>query len=130
LAARLLGRPYSVDGRVVVGERRGRTLGFPTANLRPRTEILVPDGVYAVRARWAKEERGGVANVGRKPTFGQGRERTLEAHLFEFSGDLYGVRLRVELVERLRGEMRFASPQALVEQIRRDAVRAREVLKI
>ena len=130
LAARLLGRPYTVDGRVVVGERRGRTLGFPTANLRPRTEILVPDGVYAVRARWATEERGGVANVGRKPTFGPGRGRTLEAHLFDFDEELYGASLRVEFVERLRGEVRFPSPQALVEQIRRDAERAKEVLKL
>ena len=129
-SARLLGRAYAVEGRVVVGDRRGHTLGFATANLRPRSPILVADGVYAVRARWDGEQRSGVANVGRKPTFGRGRERTLEAHLFEFSGDLYGARLRVELVERLRGEMRFASPQALVEQIRRDAVRAREVLKI
>jgi riboflavin kinase/FMN adenylyltransferase len=129
-SAKLLGRAYAVEGRVVVGDRRGHTLGFATANLRPRNAILVADGVYAVRANWDGEQRGGVANVGRKPTFGQGRERTLEAHLFEFSGDLYGARLRVELVERLRGEMRFASPQALVEQIRRDAERAREVLKI
>lgn len=129
-SARLLGRPYAVDGRVVVGDRRGHTLGFPTANLRPRGPILVPDGVYAVRAGWNGEQRSGVANVGRKPTFGQGRERTLEAHLFEFSGDLYGSRLRVELVERLRGEMRFPSVQALVDQIRADTQRAREVLKV
>jgi riboflavin kinase/FMN adenylyltransferase len=71
-----------------------------------------------------------VANVGRNPTFGGGRQRTLEAHLFDFDGDLYGERLRVSFVERLRGEMRFASPRALVEQIRRDAARAREVLKV
>jgi riboflavin kinase/FMN adenylyltransferase len=129
-SATVLGRPYAVEGRVVVGDRRGHTLGFATANLRPRAPILVPDGVYAVRARWNGETRSGVANVGRKPTFGQGRERTLEAHLFDFTGDLYGRRLRVELVERLRGEIRFPSPQALVEQIRRDAERAREVLKI
>lgn len=129
-AARLLGRPYAADGRVVVGDRRGHTLGFPTANLRPRREILVPDGVYAVRARWDGEQRSGVANVGRKPTFGQRNDRTLEAHLFDFSGDLYGTRLRVELIERLRGEMRFASVEALVEQIRLDAERAREVLKV
>ncbi|HET9761987.1 MAG TPA: bifunctional riboflavin kinase/FAD synthetase [Casimicrobiaceae bacterium] len=130
LGARLLGRTYAVQGRVIVGDRRGRGLGFPTANLRPRAPILVPDGVYAVHAEWGGERRGGVANVGRKPTFGQGHLRTLEAHLFQFDGDLYGERLRVSFVERLRGETRFPSPQALVEQIRKDAERAREVLKI
>jgi riboflavin kinase/FMN adenylyltransferase len=130
LGTRLLGRAYAVEGRVIAGDRRGRGFGFPTANLRPRCPILVPDGVYVVRARWDAEQRGGVANVGRKPTFGQGHLRTLEAHLFGFAGDLYGRRLRVSFVERLRGEMRFASPQALVEQIRKDAERAREVLRV
>ncbi|HSD11063.1 MAG TPA: bifunctional riboflavin kinase/FAD synthetase [Candidatus Binatia bacterium] len=130
LGARLLGRTYAVEGRVIVGDRRGRGFGFPTANLRPRSPILVPDGVYAVRAEWGAEQRGGVANVGRKPTFGKGHLRTLEAHLFDFDGDLYGERLRVSFVERLRGEVRFPSPQALVEQIGKDAERAREVLRI
>jgi riboflavin kinase / FMN adenylyltransferase len=130
LGAQLLGRTYSVEGRVIVGDRQGRGLGFPTANLRPRSPILVPDGVYAVYGEWGGERRGGVANVGRKPTFGQGHLRTLETHLFDFDGDLYGERLRVSFVERLRGETRFPSAQALVEQIHKDAARAREVLKI
>jgi riboflavin kinase / FMN adenylyltransferase len=133
LAACLLGRAYAVEGRVLTGDRRGRTLGFPTANLRPRMAPLVPDGVYAVRVeREARdfETRIGVANVGHNPTFQGDRQRTLEAHLFDFDGDLYGERLRVSFVERLRGEMRFSSPQALVEQIRQDAARAREVLKV
>jgi riboflavin kinase/FMN adenylyltransferase len=130
LAARLLGRTYAVEGRVIVGDRRGRSLGFPTANLRPRSPILLPDGVYAVYGEWGAERRGGVANVGRKPTFGQGNLRTLETHLFDFDGDLYGQRLRVSFAERLRGETRFPSAQALVEQIHKDAARAREVLKI
>ncbi len=130
LASRLLGRAYAVEGRVVRGDRRGQALGFPTANVRPRTTVLVPDGVYAVRVEWNGERRDGVANVGRNPTFGQGRARTLEAHLFEFDGELYGRALRVEFVDRLRGEMKFASPRELVEQIREDAARAREVLKV
>jgi riboflavin kinase/FMN adenylyltransferase len=129
VASRLLGRPYAVEGRVVRGDQRGQGLGFPTANVRPRTAVLVPDGVYAVRLRWNGERRDGVANVGRNPTFGQGRARTLEAHLFEFAGELYGRALRVEFVDRLRGEKKFASPQELVEQIRDDVARAREVLK-
>src|SRR5262249_50000262 len=106
------------------------TLGFPTANLRPRLPILAADGVYAVRAHWNGEHAAGVANVGLKPTFGAGNQRTLQAHLFEFVGDLYRKRLHVDFVERLRGEMRFGSADALVEQIRRDAARAREVLNI
>jgi riboflavin kinase/FMN adenylyltransferase len=129
VASRLLGRPYAVEGRVVRGDQRGQGLGFPTANVRPRTAVLVPDGVYAVRLRWNGERRDGVANVGRNPTFGQGRARTLEAHLFEFAGEIYGRALRVEFVDRLRGEKKFASPQELVEQIREDVARAREVLK-
>jgi len=129
VASRLLGRPYAVEGRVVRGDQRGQGLGFATANVRPRTAVLVPDGVYAVRLRWNGERRDGVANVGRNPTFGQGRARTLEAHLFEFAGELYGRALRVEFVDRLRGEKKFASPQELVEQIRDDVARAREVLK-
>jgi riboflavin kinase/FMN adenylyltransferase len=91
--------------------------------------MIVLDGVYAVRAEWRGQTRDGVANVGRKPTFGQRCDRTLEAHLFDFDADLYGRRVRVAFVERLRGEARFASPEALVRQIREDAARAREVLK-
>ncbi|MGH7897446.1 MAG: bifunctional riboflavin kinase/FAD synthetase [Candidatus Binatia bacterium] len=129
LAARLLGRPYAVEGRVVVGDRRGRGLGFPTANLRPRIPILAPDGVYAVRVKLPDGNlANGVANVGRKPTFGPGHERTLEAHLFEFDGDLYGRRLDVSLLGRLRGEMRFPSVEALVAQIEKDVASARRVL--
>ncbi len=128
VAARLLGREYTVSGRVIRGEQRGRTIGFPTANLRPRLGPIVPNGVYAVRVEAGGEIRRGVANVGFNPTFGPGRERTLEAHIFDFAGDLYGKRLRVSFVERLRGEMKFPSITALVEQIRSDADRAREVL--
>ena len=129
VASRLLGRFYAVEGRVVRGDQRGQGLGFPTANVRPRNPLLVPDGVYAVRLRLNAERRDGVANVGRNPTFGQGRVRTLEAHLFDFTGELYGRALRVEFVERLRAEKKFASPQELVQQIRDDVARAREVLK-
>lgn len=129
LASRLLGRPYAVEGRVIVGDRRGRTLGFPTANLRPRVAPLVPNGVYAVRVERGGARHDAVANVGHNPTFGHGRARTVEANLFDFDGDLYGERLRVSFVARLRGEMRFPSVQALVDQIRLDTQRAREVLK-
>lgn len=129
-AARLLGRAYAVEGRVIRGDQRGRTLGFPTANLRPRTSPIVPNGVYAVRVEQGDECFGGVANVGTNPTFGPGRERTLEAHVFDFAKDVYGKRLRVSFVAQLRGEMRFPSVADLVEQIRRDAARAREALAL
>ena len=128
VAARLLGRAYGIEGRVVSGARRGKGLGFPTANVRPRTPFLAPDGVYAVRVELRGEECTGIANIGRNPTFGPGQPRGVEAHLFEFDGDLYGERITVRLVERIRSEMRFPSPRALVEQIRRDVERAHEIL--
>ncbi|MCA9506782.1 MAG: bifunctional riboflavin kinase/FAD synthetase, partial [Myxococcales bacterium] len=106
-ASRLLARFHDVDGVVVEGDRRGRTIGFPTANLR--VEGMLPaDGVYAVLCRIPGEPelRRGVANLGNRPTFDAGR--SVEVHLLDFAGDLYGRTLRVGFVERLRGEVRFA----------------------
>ncbi len=126
-AAAMLGRRFGVCGRVVPGHRRGGAIGFPTANLRPGGLQLPPDGVYAVRV-WAQGRWwGGVANLGPKPTFGD-FERTLEAHIFDFAGDLYRRHIHVAFVRRLRGERRFPSPAALAEQIRRDADEARDIL--
>jgi len=126
---RLLGRPFGFRGRVVVGDRRGTTLGFPTANLHLRRGLLLPpDGVYAVYAATPGVPRqAGVLNIGVRPTFG-GRRRTIEVHLLDFSGDLYGVWLRVEMVERLRGEAAFSGPEALRSAIAADVARARVVL--
>lgn len=126
-AAALLGRCHSVWGRVGPGDRRGRTLGFPTANLVLRGGLLPRDGVYVVRARVLETSYGGVANVGSRPTFG-GKTRGIEVHLLDFDGDLYRRHLCVELVERLRDEIRFPSADALVRQIREDAKRAQQVL--
>lgn len=134
-AARLLGRRYAVIGTVVPGDRRGRGLGYPTANLAFAGPVcLPPNGIYAVRVSWGGErvlepehERPGVASLGVRPTFGGG-ERLLEAHLFNFDGDLYGTRLRIEFVRRQRGERRFSSVAALVRQMDRDAARARAIL--
>ena len=124
----LLGCPYSVSGRVEKGFQRGRTIGFPTANLRPRTDLLLPNGVYAVTVDVdEKTAVPGVANVGMNPTFGNNR-RTIEAHLFDFSADLYGKRLRVSFVEHIREERKFPSVPELVRQIQEDANRARAVL--
>jgi riboflavin kinase/FMN adenylyltransferase len=128
-AARLLGRPHALVGRVRRGDRRGASIGFPTANVLPRGGMLPPDGVYAVRVGIDGEPaaRPAVANLGSNPTFG-GAGRRLETHLFDFDGDLYGRRLAIALIERLRGEIRFPSVDDLVRQIRSDAERARRLL--
>jgi riboflavin kinase/FMN adenylyltransferase len=128
-AANMLGRPYQVSGRVGHGERRGRLIGVPTINLVevPPQKLLPPDGVYAVRVEWRGGHAGGMMNQGPKPTFQDGR-RSLEAHLFDFDGDLYGEWVRIEWVERLRDVKRFASVEALQQQLERDQSRARAVL--
>jgi riboflavin kinase/FMN adenylyltransferase len=127
-ARRLLGRPYAMRGRVVMGDQRGRTLGFPTANLHLRPRLLLPpDGVYAVRVAIDGVARAGVLNIGVRPTFG-GKRRTIEVHLLDFSGDLYRRWLVVEVMERLRGEATFAGPEALRAAIAADVARARQVL--
>jgi len=128
-AARMLGRPYQVSGRVGQGEQRGRLLGVPTINLAdiPPQKLLPPDGVYAVRVEWRGGHVGGMMNQGPRPTFQDGR-RILEAHLFDFDENLYGEWVRVEWVERLRDVKRFASVEALQQQLERDRTRAREVL--
>jgi riboflavin kinase / FMN adenylyltransferase len=128
-AAELLGRPHRLKGRVWRGAERGAKLGFPTANLFPRGGMLPPDGVYAVRVGIGGEPvlRPGVANLGCNPTFGLLRRR-LEVHLFDFDGDLYGKTLSVDFSERLRGEVRFPSVDALVAQIHADAGEARRIL--
>jgi riboflavin kinase/FMN adenylyltransferase len=127
-ARRLLGRPYALRGRVVVGDRRGRTLGFPTANLHVRPGLLLPpDGVYAVIVDAAGGRHAGVLNIGMRPTFA-GRRRTIEAHLLDFDGDLYRQWLVVRFVARLRGEMTFAGPDALRAAIAADVAQARRVL--
>ena len=127
-AARMLGRPYQVSGQVTPGERRGRQLGVPTINLAtlPPQKLLPPDGVYAVRVEWRGGRLEGMMNQGPKPTFADGR-RTLEAHLFDFEGDLYGEWVRIEWVERLRDVERFSSVEALKQQLDRDRIRARAV---
>jgi riboflavin kinase / FMN adenylyltransferase len=135
---RLLGRRYAVIGEVVHGDRRGREFGYPTANLHFDTPVALPeDGIYAVRVSWGGDDplvpryrADGVASLGVRPTFADGGARILEAHLFDFDGDLYGQRLRVEFVRRLRGEKRFSSVDALIRQMDRDSSRAREVLRL
>jgi riboflavin kinase/FMN adenylyltransferase len=126
-AHNLLGRAVSVNGRVVHGHHRGKTLGFPTANLRVAGLVLPPDGVYAVRVRIGDKRYGGVANLGKRPTFGE-NERGLESFIFDYDGDLYGQLIDVAFVQQLRGEIKFPNPQALIERIRKDVAAARDVL--
>jgi len=128
-AARLLGRPHTLVGRVRLGDHRGATIGFPTANVFPHGGMLPPDGVYAVRVGIDGDPvtLPGVANLGTNPTFGACGRR-LETHLFDFASDLYGRRIRIAFAQRLRGEVKFASVPELVAQIRSDASAAREVL--
>ena len=128
-AAGALGRPHEVRGAVVPGDGRGRTLGFPTANIALPSGLAVPgSGVYAVRAgEPGKPLRPGVANVGTRPTFA-GEEETLEVHLLDWAGDLYGATLRVAFVSRLREERHFAGPADLAAQIAADVVAARRQL--
>jgi riboflavin kinase / FMN adenylyltransferase len=128
-ARAMLGRPYSVVGRVGQGERRGRLLGVPTINLNelsPR-KLLPPDGVYAVFVEWRGGRAGGMMNQGPRPTFQDGR-RVLEAHLFDFDGDLYGEWVRIEWVARLRDIERFDSVEHLKKQLQSDRSRALAVL--
>jgi riboflavin kinase / FMN adenylyltransferase len=128
LATRLLGRHYGMTGRVVEGRRLGRTLGFPTANLRPRRRVLPVTGVFAVVVRGVGPAPWpAVANLGTRPTV-EGTEPLLEAHLFDFSGELYGRRITVEFVARLREEQRFEDIQKLTAQMHRDAELARRIL--
>lgn len=126
-AARLLGRAYSLPGTVIAGAGRGRTLGFPTANVEVDRPPLVPAGVYACRARLAGALHPAVVNVGVRPTFG-GQTLAVEAHLLDFKGDLYGARMILQFVARLRDERRFPSVEALASQIHDDVVAARRHL--
>ncbi|MGZ3461540.1 MAG: bifunctional riboflavin kinase/FAD synthetase [Archangium sp.] len=130
-AQRLLGRPFDLDGTVVTGHGRGRGIGFPTANVDTQNELRPAAGVYAIRVLFRDEPLGswrpGVANIGVKPTFGV-NEVTIEAHLLDFTGDLYGKELRVQFLERLRPERRFGSVAELVGQIKRDVEAARAVI--
>ena len=123
-AARFLGAPFMLEGEVVRGDGRGRELGVPTANIVPDPRYAVPGhGVYAA---WAHGHPAAV-NVGVRPTFDSGRGLLVESYLLDFDGDLYGETLRIAFVERMRGERRFESVDALVEQMHRDAERARRI---
>jgi len=126
-AAELLGHAWEIEGTVELGDQRGRTIGFPTANVALGEHIRPRFGVYAVRALVDGKWRGAVANLGRRPTFGKLQEN-FEVHLFDFSGDLYGQTLRVALVDFIRPEMKFAGLDQLKAQIAADGQAARTIL--
>ncbi|MBI4608012.1 MAG: bifunctional riboflavin kinase/FAD synthetase [Candidatus Rokubacteria bacterium] len=126
-AMKFLGHPYTVRGRVGRGKGRGRQLGVPTANLKPERELVLAPGVYAARASWAGGQGGAVVNVGVRPTFGEG-EYWVEAHLLDFSGDLYDQQLSLAFLERIRPERRFPSVEALKVQVARDIETAAHLL--
>lgn len=135
IAARMLGRPYAVRGTVVRGDDRGRSLGFPTANLDPESEVLPAPGVYAGTLRLldggdppADAQLPVVTNVGHRPTFKRGASVLAEAHVLDWSGDLYGRRVELSFPIRLRSERKFAAVEALREQIAADADEARRRL--
>jgi riboflavin kinase/FMN adenylyltransferase len=125
LARRMLGRPYGVEGQIIHGFKRGRTIGFPTANLRPTNRVIPKYGVYAtatlIEGRW----RRSITNVGVRPTFAGDNEPSIESYVLDFDGDLYGDVLRVRFLHRVRDERRFAGIDELKAQIERDTARAR-----
>jgi riboflavin kinase/FMN adenylyltransferase len=126
-AATLLGRPYVLRGEVVVGDRRGRSIGFPTANVLPDPAVVVPaQGVYAGFVRVGKAEHPACTNIGLAPTFERGESR-IEAYLIGFEGSLYGRLVEVSFVQRIRAEMKFSGVDELKEQIARDVEAARRI---
>ena len=131
MATRLLGRPYAIGGRVVRGKQLGRTLGFPTANVRLAGKMPALAGIYASWVHGvgcgASRPWAAVSSLGTRPTVG-GVEPLLEAHLFDFDGDLYGRRIEVEFVAKLRAEQKFSDLAALTDQMHRDADQARAIL--
>jgi riboflavin kinase / FMN adenylyltransferase len=127
-AAAMLGRPYFLEGVVVRGDGRGRSMGFPTANIKVEGDVLVGDGVYVTQATLAGKTYPGMTHVGRRPTFGL-EERTVETHLFEFDRDIYGATLRLFFHRRIRGTVAFSSAEALVAQLGRDREEAQSYFR-
>ena len=128
LAASLLGRPYNLGGRVVPGNRRGARLGFPTANVSPDKELVPARGVYAVHVVLDGIRRRGGLSIGINPTFTDGK-RSIEVHILDFHENIYDKTLDMLFIERIRDEIRFDSPEKLIDQIDRDIARVREILR-
>lgn len=129
LARRMLGRPYGIEGQIVRGDRRGRTIGFPTANLKPRNRVVPKFGVYATATLIKNVWRRSITNVGVRPTFEGDKEPSIETFVFDFDGDLYGEVLRVRFLHRIRDERKFSGIDELKKQIQTDSNRARLYFK-
>jgi riboflavin kinase/FMN adenylyltransferase len=129
VAARFLGRPYQLSGTVVHGAKRGRNLGYPTANIQPHHpgKIIPATGVYAVDVEVQGKRFRGMLNIGYKPTFESGRSISIEVHLFDFHADLYGYSLTLFFLKRIRDEQKFSGIEALIAQLKRDEREARHV---
>jgi riboflavin kinase/FMN adenylyltransferase len=129
---RLLGRPYSYSGKVVRGDGRGRSLGFPTANIQPSSvRKMVPgDGIYFARVDLGDEMRFGMVSVGVRPTFTADGQRIVETNILEFDGDLYGRTITIQFLKRLRDEMKFGSVDLLVEQMHRDKIESLNLVRV
>ncbi len=124
LARRMLGRPYGVEGQIIHGFERGRTIGFPTANLHPRNRVIPKYGVYATANLIDGVWRRSITNVGVRPTFEDEKNPSIESYIFDFDGDLYGDVLRVRFLHRIRDEHKFSGIDELKAQIQRDTRRA------
>ena len=129
VANTLLGYQYVLEGKVVSGFRVGHTMGFPTANLQIASEKLIPaNGVYAVMVDLDGKKYQGMLNIGTRPTLANGNELSIEVHIFDFTDDIYNKTLRLSLVKRTRGEVRFASKEQLVLQLQQDAAEIKDIL--
>lgn len=126
-AGALLGHYYALDGTVVSGQKRGRELGFPTANLCPENELVPPTGVYATTMNIDGIAYPSITNIGTRPTFESGEERVIESHVLDFDKDMYGMNVRLGFVQRLRDEKKFDGIDALKTQIEADRVRAKDL---
>ena len=124
LARRMLGRPYGIEGQIIRGDQRGRTIGFPTANLKPTNRVIPKYGVYATANLIAGVWRRSITNVGIRPTFAGDKEPSIESYIFDFDGDLYGDVLRVRFLHRIRDEQKFSGIDELKNQISRDTATA------
>lgn len=130
-AAEFLQRPYRLNGVVVHGDKRGKEIGYPTANIKAEDnrKVIPKDGVYAVNVRLEGKWYGAMMNIGTRPTF-EGNQKTMEVHLFDFDEEIYGMELQVRFIKRIRDEKKFSGIKELVAQLRQDEKRSREILKM
>lgn len=132
VAKEYLGRNYSISGTVVAGKQIGRSLGFPTANIKIHEEYkLIPEiGVYAVTVKYNSQQLNGMLNIGYRPTIENSQELSIEVNLFDFEGDLYGQELQIELISKIRNEQQFEGVQLLQIQLERDLIECKKILKL